>query len=360
MIAFKPYGISQIRRIRGLLALFFLAFTSLTASPNRFVVDPSGKGDFTTITEALNSLPDSANTPSTIFIRKGLYAEKLFITKHQVIFEGEDRDSTIISQSIARDEWRCKHANDWGVATINIEANDISFVNLTIANTFGFENKAPYEVTCPMDSLHSTKKITKNSHQMALRSFGATRLKVIHCVLKAFGGDTVSPWNVSAGMFYFKDCVMEGGVDFYCPRGWAYAEDCRFISHSGSAAIWHDGSGNRDAKTVLKRCSFEGFDGFNLGRYHKDAQFFLLECLFADNMSDTPIYRVPTQNIIQWGERIYYQDCTRKAGNYGWFADNLPVDGSTPPPHKMDLAWTFNGRWNPEAEWQQWQNVQIN
>ncbi|MBK8043616.1 MAG: hypothetical protein IPK21_13740 [Haliscomenobacter sp.] len=59
--------------------------------------------------------------------------------------------------------------------------------------------------------------------------------------LRALGGDTVSPWDVENGMYYFNDCTMEGGVDFYCPRGWAYAENCRFICHNREAAIWHDG-----------------------------------------------------------------------------------------------------------------------
>jgi pectinesterase len=67
-------------------------------------------------------------------------------------------------------------------------------------------------------------------------------------------------------MFYFKDCLMEGGVDFYCPRGWAYAENCTFFANTGPASIWHDGTGNIDFKTVLKNCKFDGYDGFKLGR----------------------------------------------------------------------------------------------
>jgi pectin methylesterase-like acyl-CoA thioesterase len=49
----------------------------------KIVVDAEGKGDFKTIQAAINSLPDSSAIPRTIFIKKGTYAEKLFIEKKQ-------------------------------------------------------------------------------------------------------------------------------------------------------------------------------------------------------------------------------------------------------------------------------------
>ena len=179
---------------------------------------------------------------------------------------------------------------------------------------------------------------------MALRTMKATRLRAINCHFRAFGGDTVSPWNVENGMFYFKDCLMEGSVDFYCPRGWAYAENCEFIALGGTAAIWHDGSRHEDSKTVLKNCSFKGYDGFFLGRYHRDAQFYLINCVFADNMRDSAIYRVKTNNIIQWGHRVFYFNCHRKAGNFKWFADNLPGGIAA---KDINADWVFKNNWNP-------------
>ena len=311
------------------------------AQGKRIVVSANGKGDFRSIQAALNSLPDSAARPTTIYIKKGLYKEKLYIEKHNIILLGEDRNSTIITQSIARDQWRCLHNEDWGVATVNVDGNDITFQNLTITNNYGFEWTNDITIYCPSDTVNKQKTITKQGHQMALRTMNATRFKAINCHFKAYGGDTVSPWNVDNGMFYFKDCIMEGGVDFYCPRGWAYAENCEFIAHSGVAAIWHDGSKHEDSKTVLNHCSFKGFDGFKLGRYHRDAQFYLLNCTFASNMANEPIYRVPTTNVIQWGERIYYYNCHRQGGDYAWHADNL----SAPKAAAITPGWVFKEKW---------------
>jgi pectinesterase len=324
--------------------LLFMILVHVAYTQQRILVDANGKGNFKTIQEAINSLPDTSITPNTIFITNGTYHEKIFITKHNIIFEGEDRDKTIITQDIARDEWRCSHPDDWGVATMNINGNDITLKNLTIANDYGFDVKKSKVIDCPSDTVTHQKTITNSGHQMALRTMKATRLKAINCHFRAFAGDTVSPWNTDNGMFYFKDCMMEGGVDFYCPRGWAWAEDCRFYANTGAASIWHDGSGNPDEKSVLKNCSFDGYTGFKLGRYHHDAQFYLINCQFSGNMADSAIYLVPTTNTVQWGRRLYYYNCHRDGGDYAWHANNLPngVDGAD-----ITVNWLFKNKWNP-------------
>ena len=324
-----------------LCILIAVVLTQLIFAQKKIVVDMNGGGDFKTIQDAINSLAGSSNTPRTIRIRKGIYKEKLFIEKSNIVFEGEDKEKTIITEAIARDEWRCEHKDDWGVATMNVRANDITLINLTIVNSFGFDFIEEKIIDCPFDSVNKQKTIGKNGHQMALRAMNCTRLKAVNCHFRSLAGDTVSPWETESGMWYFKDCLMEGGVDFYCPRGWAWAENCEFITHGGPAAIWHDGSANQDSKTVLVNCSFKGYDGFMLGRYHRDAQFYLINCLFADNMSDSAIYRVPTNNVIQWGHRVYYYNCHRKAGDYKWFADNINKELA----NKINVSWVFGNSW---------------
>ncbi|NII27299.1 pectinesterase [Pseudoflavitalea sp. X16] len=325
------------------LLLLFVSSFAYAQSLKRIIVSQDGKGHFKTIQAAISSLPAQAAEPRTIYIRKGVYNEKIYIEKHNLILEGEGMDATIINASIARDAWRCIHNDDWGVATLNIDGDDITLKNLTVANTYGFDWKQDTTINCPLDTINRQKKIGKGSHQMAVRTMNATRFQAIGCHFKAWGGDTMSPWNVEHGLFYFKDCIMEGGVDFYCPRGWAYAENCRFKAHTGDAAIWHDGSRIQDSKTVLKNCFFEGYDGFKLGRYHRDAQFFLIGCSFAQNMADKPIYRVATSNNIQWGERIYYYNCHRQGGNdFAWYANNLPEEIK---PATISAAWVFGDRW---------------
>ncbi len=334
------------------IIVMMLSVCSVTADPKPLVVDLSGRGDFTSIQAAINSLPDNAAEQRIIYIRNGVYREKIFIEKNFITLVGEDKNKTTLTVSQARDIWRCSNPDDWGVATLNLKGSDIVLENLSIINSFGFDNINNTEgvhIDCAADSLNHYKTVKRDGHQMALRSFGTTRLIVRNCILRAYGGDTVSPWNVDGGMFYFKDCLMEGGVDFYCPRGWAYAENCEFVAHGNVAAIWHDGSKIKDSKTVLKNCVFRGDDGFKLGRYHRDAQFYLLNCSFAKNMADAPVYLNPSnpQNVIQWGERVYYFNCHREGKDYTWYADNLEKASGSPKAEEISIAWTFAGKWQP-------------
>jgi pectinesterase len=325
------------------ILLFIIVQLTDVEGQKKIVVDANGNGDYKTIQEALDRLFINAPEPRTIFIKKGLYNEKIFIEKSNIVLEGEDKEKTIITAAIARDEWRCEHKDDWGVATMNVRANDITLLNLTVVNSFGFDFKRETIINCPLDTANKQKKIGKNGHQMALRAMNCTRLKAVNCHFKSLAGDTVSPWEVENGMWYFKDCLMEGGVDFYCPRGWAYAENCEFVAHGGTAAIWHDGSANEDSKTLLINCRFKGYDSFLLGRYHRDAQFYLINCVFANNMRDSAIYRVPTNNMIQWGHRVYYYNCHREAGDYKWFGNNINKEQA----NKINTEWVFGNRWKP-------------
>ncbi|MCC3154821.1 pectate lyase [Hymenobacter sp. BT770] len=323
-----------------------------TTLAQQVTVAPDGSGNFRTIQAAVNSLPNEASQLRTVFIKNGTYREKVFVDgKANIVFKGQSEKGVVLTYAQARDAWRCDPAggpDDWGVATLNLRNSpDITLENLTVINSYGFDAKGDVVLDCPAEP-SGKKTVSKTGHQMALRTMpGATRITVKHCTFRALGGDTVSPWDTEAGLYYFKDCTMEGGVDFYCPRGWAYAENCRFICHNPNAAIWHDGSGNRDSKTVLKNCRFTGDDNFKLGRFHREAQFYLIGCKFAKNMADADIYWAESgPGAKQWGRRVYYYDCHRKGGDYAWMKNNLATAENAPSPRAINANWTFGGRWN--------------
>ena len=209
---------------------------------------------------------------------------------------------------------------------MNVNGNDVTLKDLTIVNNYGFEFKAEKTIPCVNDTLNHEKKITKTGHQMALRTMKATRFAAFNCTFSSFGGDTVSPWNVDNGFFYFKNCKIEGGVDLYCPRGWAWAEDCEFYAYNASAIIWHDGSKHQESISVLNNCFFDGYKNFFLGRYHRDAQMLLMNCKFSKNMRDSAIYHVPSAKETNWGHRIYYKNCEKEGGDFAWYKNNTEID----------------------------------
>jgi pectinesterase len=164
---------------------------------------------------------------------------------------------------------------------------------------------------------------------------------------------------------------MRGAVDFLCPRGWCYVEDCEFYETKPSAAMWHDGSRNEREKFVPRNRTFDGVDGWSLARHHHDAAFYFLTCRFSESMIDLPPLRVvyplgsapatdadraknrELDRTNRWGERAYFFDCHREGGDYAWHADNLETasPAGAPPltPDDVTPAWTFDGTWDPES-----------
>ena len=64
-----------------------------------FVVAKDGTGNFKTVQEAINAVPDFRKNETIIFIKKGIYKEKLILaeSKSLITFIGESKDSTIIT-----------------------------------------------------------------------------------------------------------------------------------------------------------------------------------------------------------------------------------------------------------------------
>ncbi len=301
-----------------------------------------GPGEYRRIQDALDAVPPGSGTHTVILIANGVYNEKLFITKSSISVVGEDQDSTRIVYAQLRSDWAKARDNrpdgslddsDWGSAVINIAdgVTDLTIANLTVHNNYG--------------SLHGS-----HNHQFTIRGFKATRIALLHCTVISDGGDAVSLWNRETGMYYHANCRFEGWVDYVCPRGWCYIVGSEFYGHNLSASIWHDGSTDKDQKFVLRRCSFDGVEGFPLGRHHRDAQFYLLDCTFSAAMADTPIYSPKSPNTVPWvwGERHYFWNCQREGGNFYWFSDNLQEADGSPTHDQVNARWTFAGKWDPE------------
>jgi lysophospholipase L1-like esterase len=300
---------------------------------SRAVVAQDGSGDFRTIQAALDAVPSGHPGVALVLVRSGTYREKLFVRTSRIALVGEDRGRTVVVFDQLRREWRKAHENDWGAAVVNVadDVTDLLLANLTIRNDHG-------AATGDRD------------HQFAVRSGGASnRIVLLHANVLSEGGDTLSLWNADDGMSYQAGCTFEGWVDFVCPRGWSYVTGSRFVAHGPTAAIWHDGSRNRDMRFVVRRSTFEGDPGFPLGRCNRDGQFFVLDARFSGAMADRPIYRPSAPESYRWPPRAYFWACHREGGDFPWFADNLREAEGAPRPREVTAAWTFGGRWDPEG-----------
>ena len=286
---------------------------------------------------AIEKAPEIPTLPFKILIRKGIYHQKVIIDRPNIVLVGEDKDSTTLvlaetakTQKIT--EYHGKKVGN-GVIVLQDGADDCIISGLTVYNNYG-----------------TLVEPGNTTHQMAI--FGrSTRTIVINSNVWADGNDALSLWAHGGGMYYHADLYLRGlGVDFLCPRGWCYATRCRFEG-DGHAIIWHDGSGNKDKKLVIKDSYFEARRPTILGRYHHDAQFFLLNCKMSSQILDANIQyayidKQPDPN--PWGLRAYYWNCYREGGHSGWLNNNLIQSEEAPEFHGVTALWTFKDQWNPE------------
>ncbi|MBQ3634347.1 MAG: pectate lyase [Bacteroidales bacterium] len=291
------------------------------------------------IQKALDAAPADTTKLYKVYIRKGVYNEKVVVDRPNILMMGEDKETTIIRFAEIRDDRREPTERN-GVKLpsctmyLTERAADFTMSNLTVENNYG-----------------STVKPT-TTHQMAV--FGrATRTIIVNCKIKSDGNDALALWaKGNCGMYYHADLDVESpGVDFLCPRGWCYVTRSRFMGDS-RAILWHDGRGDKSMKLVVKDSDFDAKSPTPLGRYHHDSQFFLLNCHLSENILDQNIAYAYTDKVLDpcpWGRRTYYYSCLREGGDSGWLRDNLKEVGEEMEYHTVTAEWTFDGKWNPEA-----------
>lgn len=334
----------MIRRILLATITLLMVFAGQEALAKDWTIDvivaKDGSGDYLTITEAIDAKPNNGLN-YVIFIKNGVYDEKLFITQNNITLLGEDRDETIITQAILRRIFRETNDSDWGVATINIESGvtDLTLANLTVRNNF-----ADMYPDVP----------NNNDHTMAIRG-GGDKIIIINCNITATGGDTISLWNTDGGRYYHSGCYFEGYVDFVCPRGYCFINNSDFFGYNNNAAIWHDGSGGKEHKLVIRNSYFDGIN-FGLGRFHRMSAFYLLNCDFSAQLRNNGGILYVGDSIANdrdkliYGVRTYYDQCSRVTGSYDWHRDNLSTAEGSPTNDEINDEWTFEDTWKPEKD----------
>lgn len=183
-------------------------------------VAKDGSGDYVTIQEAINAVRSFTPTPTTIFIKKGVYKEKVCVeTWHtDITFVGEDRDSTVISwddyngkalngNAYWSDSYsdlvdkRSKNKNGTFLSgTLMVMGNDISFENLTIQNTAGRVGQA-----------------------LALHVEG-DRVQFKNC--RFLGNQDTIYLGREGSRIYFVSCYVEGTTDFIFGPSTAIFDKC--------------------------------------------------------------------------------------------------------------------------------------
>jgi pectin methylesterase-like acyl-CoA thioesterase/lysophospholipase L1-like esterase len=147
------------------------------------VIAQDSTGDYTTIQAGINAIPTNhTSSPYKVYIRPGTYFEKVTMpsTIRDIQLIGEDRDSTILVYNLYA-------ASGALNASTTMNGNNITAMNLTFKNSAGDSAQALALVT------YGDSVVFKNCKLLAKQ-------------------DTYYGYGI--GRVYFKQCFIEGTVDF--------------------------------------------------------------------------------------------------------------------------------------------------
>ncbi|TKC02708.1 pectinesterase family protein [Pedobacter cryotolerans] len=198
--------------MKTLLSSIFL-FVSLSAIaqiqtfPTSFTVAKDGSGDFKTIQEAVMAVRDWSEVQVPIYIKKGIYKEKLVIPsqKTRITLIGESAAETMITF----DDYSGKNGlTTYTSYTVLVKGNEFKAENLTFENSAGSVGQAV--------ALHveADKVIIKNCRILGNQ-------------------DTLFP-TTDTSRQYYVDCYIEGTTDFIFGAATAVFENCTIHSKKNS------------------------------------------------------------------------------------------------------------------------------
>ncbi|WP_372648126.1 pectinesterase family protein [Draconibacterium sp.] len=191
-------------KIKGNILLCLLLLLVSSAKAWDFVVAKDGSGDFETVQEAIDAVPDFRKNRTTIFIKKGIYKEKLVLpaSKTLVTFIGENLENTVLTY----DDYASKK-NRFGeeIGTTGSTSFYI-FGEGFIAQNITFENSAG-----PV------------GQAVAVR-IESDKVAFFNCRFLGYQ-DTLYPHGRNSRQYY-KNCYIEGTVDFIFGWSTAVFEDC--------------------------------------------------------------------------------------------------------------------------------------
>jgi len=234
-----------MKHLLSLLCLTWL-LAGRAAGAHDFVVAPDGSGQFRTVQEAINAVPDFRKKVTTIFIKKGIYKEKLVLagSKQLVHLIGEDREQTVLTY----DDYNQKKnifgedKGTSGSASIYVYGTDFTADNLTFQNSSG-----------PVG-------------QAVAAWVAGDRARFRNCRFLGFQ-DTL--YTYGYGRQYYQDCYIEGTVDFIFGSATAWFESCTIFCKKAGYVTAASTPDSTRYGYVFSRCKILGdapTGSFVLGR----------------------------------------------------------------------------------------------
>ncbi|KAH7294618.1 hypothetical protein KP509_27G009900 [Ceratopteris richardii] len=233
--------------LKGLTDSLLPTFLQLETNSRTIVVDQHGKGHFRSVQAAIDSVQEDNRQWVYIRIGPGIFYEKVTVPykKPFIAIQGAGRASTIIS-------WKDR-ASKFGTAnSATFTVNAPRF----IAKGVGFRNAAP--PPAPGTYGGQAVAVLLNGDMMAFYECGFYGAQ-----------DTLFDYY---GRHYFKNCYIQGSIDFIFGHGQSFFKECRLVVTaqsgyiSGSITAQNRNDPHDAGGFVFMSCTITGTGYVYLGR----------------------------------------------------------------------------------------------
>lgn len=167
--------------------------------------------------------------PVTIHIGEGTYREKLIVTRPNITFEGADRDRTVLvfGHGAAEIMPDGNKRGTFRTASLRIDTGDFTARNLTIKNDAGYGHTAGQAIALYVDG-------DRNAfYGCNIIGSQDTVFDAPLPMKEAQPGGFRGPGEFTdriCGRHYYKNCFLQGDIDFLFGSGIALYEDCEIFS----------------------------------------------------------------------------------------------------------------------------------
>jgi pectinesterase len=201
-----------MKRLSILIACITITLCSFSQL-NKIIVAQDGTGKYKTVQAALDAIPANNKKPVTIFIKNGVYKEKLRLdsSKSNVAIIGEDKFNTILTYD---DHTGKVYPNGLAINTQNsasfvVKANNFSLQNITVENNAGF-----------------------TAGQAVGLEVQGDKATVRNC--RIVGNQDILFTSRDNSRQYYEDCYIEGTTDFIFGSATCWFERCHIHSKKNS------------------------------------------------------------------------------------------------------------------------------
>jgi len=314
-----------------------------------YVVSKNEANTYRTVQNAVDAVKDGDE--SLIYIKPGIYTEKIVIGKSNLTLVGESRESVILSNNLAVGK---SHTNTYETATVTIVGDNIKLFNLTIENcgypdeqskqavsTYCLGDKIVF-VNCKIDSYHDTLFLGPTPEYV-----NSTRK---NSCIPAYKNEE------SLFRYYFYQCTIEGSFDYIFGSGVGYFDKCRLVTKLNDARmsrfiiVCNQKRENAEHGFVFQNCEVtykgevkkRGYLGWT---WRSDASIVWINCFMEDYFHKD---RWVNRNEVDTSSLRFVEICSFGAGAVS-YSSNEELYNIQPVEYVLDYDKdTVLSGWTPE------------